>query len=85
MKDDDYGRRRLGLVTAKIVGMAPESVEEENDDGKKRRLEKSQVSEEVQPAVEQEDMDVRRDKRKAEDEPDDPRNDDSGGADCLPA
>ena len=53
MKGDEYGRRRLGLVNAKmtshIVGMTSEGVEEESDEGKKRRLEKSQVAEEVRP------------------------------------
>ena len=84
MQGDEYGRRRLGLVNAKVVAMAPESVEEENDDNKKRRLEKMEVAEEVKPAVEQEDMEVQRaSKRKAEEEPDDPRNDDSQGAEVV--
>ena len=61
---------------------------EENDDNKKRRLEKMEVAEEVKPAAAhediQEDMEVRRDaKRKAEDEPDDPRNGDSQGAEVV--
>ena len=42
MKGDDYGRRRLGLVNAKmtshIVGMTSEGVEEESGEGKRRRF-----------------------------------------------
>ena len=81
-------------MTSHIVGMTSEGVEEESDEGKRRRFEKSQVADEVRPvgpAVEPAERmdqdvpeaDIREKKRKSGEEPDDPRADGEGGAEVV--